>query len=218
MLKKILQRSFIQKIVGLGIAYYLKICFHTSSWNIKNENVIYKLIKNKEKIIVCFWHSKLLMTVFCWKFENTFRMLISEHRDGKIISNAVSHFGIQTIQGSSRKNMVSSLKKILQELNENNVIGITPDGPRGPKMKFKDGLISLIKKTNATIIPLTYSAKVKIRLNTWDKFMVIFPFNKFVAIWGNPFKYNSKVSLDKNKIELEREFERIEKLSKTLSM
>ena len=48
--------------------------------------------------------------------------------------------------------------------------------------------------------------------------MVIFPFNKFVAIWGNPFKYNSKVSLDKNKIELEKEFERIEKLSKTLSM
>ena len=71
-------------------------------------------------------------------------------------------------------------------------------------MKFKDGLISLIKKTNATIIPLTYSAKVKIRLNTWDKFMVIFPFNKFVAIWGNPFKYNSKVSLDKIKLNLKK--------------
>ena len=56
--------------------------------------------------------------------------------------------------------MVSSLKKILQELNENNVIGITPDGLRGPKMKFKDGLISLIK-TNATIIPLTYQQKLK---------------------------------------------------------
>ena len=94
----------------------------------------------------------------------------------------MSHFGIQTIQGSSKKYGVF-FKKNSQELNENNVIGITPDGPRGPKMKFKDGLISLIKKTNATIIPLTYSAKVKIRLNTWDKFMVIFPFNKFVAIW-----------------------------------
>ena len=46
-------------------------------------------------------------------------MLISSHRDGKIISNAVSHFGIQTIAGSSRKNMISSPKEIISELTKN---------------------------------------------------------------------------------------------------
>ena len=124
------------------------------------------------------------MTVFCWKYKNNFKMLISSHRDGKIISNAVSHFGIQTIAGSSRKNMISSLKEIINELNQKQVIGITPDGPKGPREKIKDGLISLIKKTDAVIIPLSYSAKIKIRLRTWDKFLLIFPFNKFIAVWG----------------------------------
>jgi lysophospholipid acyltransferase (LPLAT)-like uncharacterized protein len=158
------------------------------------------------------------MTVFCWKYKNNFKMLISSHRDGRIISNAVSHFGIQTITGSSRRNMISSLKEIITELNQKQVVGITPDGPKGPREKIKDGLISLIKKTDAVIIPLSYSAKIKIRLGTWDKFLLIFPFNKFVAVWGTPFKYNARVSFDKNKAILQKEFQRIENLSKNLSL
>ena len=49
MLKKILQHNISQKFFGLLIAYYLKICFHTSSWNVKNEKAILSLIKKKRK-------------------------------------------------------------------------------------------------------------------------------------------------------------------------
>ena len=119
---------------------------------------------------------------------------------------------------ASRRNMITSLKEIITELNQKQVVGITPDGPKGPREKIKDGLISLIKKTDAVIIPLSYSAKIKIRLGTWDKFLLIFPFNKFVAVWGTPFKYNARVSFDKNKAILQKEFQRIENLSKNLSL
>ncbi len=216
MIKKIFKSSISQKILGLIIAYYLKICYHTSSWKVKNENTVKKVLNKKQKVIVCFWHSKLLMTVFCWKYENEFKMLISAHRDGKIISNAVSYFGIKTISGSSRKNKISSLKEIMNQLQNNKVVGITPDGPKGPKEKIKDGLISLLKKTDAVILPLSYSAKIYLRLNTWDKFLLIFPFNKFVAVWGNPLKYNSKKSLENNRKELQKEFQRIENLAENL--
>ena len=217
MLKNLLRHELFQKVTGLLIAYYLKICFQTSVWNIKNEKVISKLLRKKKKIIVCFWHSKLLMMVFCWNYPNKFKMLISGHRDGKIISNAVSHFGIETISGSSRKNMISSLKQIIFQLNQKNVVGITPDGPKGPKEKIKNGLVSLIKKTDAVIVPLTYSARFKITLNTWDNFLMVFPFNKFVAVWGVPFNYNSNCNFEENKKKLQDEFERLEKLSKNLS-
>ena len=164
MLKKILQHNISQKFFGLLLAYYLKICFQTSSWNIKNEETILSLIKKKEKIIVCFWHSKLLMTVFCWKWSKEFRMLISGHADGKIISNAISYFGIKTITGSSRKRNLSSLKEILKQINNDSIIGITPDGPKGPNEEVKKGLISLLKKTNVPVLPLSYSAKFKFTL------------------------------------------------------
>ena len=92
-------------------------------------------------------------------------MLISGHRDGKIISNAVSHLNIQTIQGSSNNNKVSSVKQIINELNDFNIVGITPDGPRGPKEKVKDGVASLQKKNDVIIFPLCYSSKFKLKLD-----------------------------------------------------
>ena len=144
-------------------------------------------------------------------------MLISSHHDGKIISHAVSHFGISTIPGSSRKNTISSLKIILQELKMKNVIGITPDGPKGPIEKIKPGLISLLKKTNVPVVPLSYSAKFILKLNTWDKFLLVTPFNKFVAVWGKPIIYNHKNSLKDNIKNFENEIKRVSLLSDNLA-
>ena len=96
-----------------------------------------KAYKKNKSFIVCFWHNRLLMTVFCWKWSKEFKMLISGHADGKIISNAISYFGIKTITGSSRKHNLSSLKEILKQINNDSIIGITPDGPKGPNEEVK---------------------------------------------------------------------------------
>ena len=61
---------------------------------------------------------------------------------------------------------ISSLKTIIDLIKSNNVIGITPDGPKGPSQELKEGLVSVLKKKNVVIIPLSYSAKFKIKLNT----------------------------------------------------
>ena len=217
MFKKFLQHNNTQKFIGWLIAFYIKVCFNTSLWYLKNENEVLSKLKNKKKIIVIFWHNRLLMTSFCWNYENNFRMLISGHRDGQLISNAVSHLGIGTIQGSSSKNKMSSLKEILKSLKNSNVVGITPDGPRGPREKIKDGIVSLIRKTDATVIPLSYSAKFKIQVNSWDKFIFVTPFNKFVAVWGNALKYNKKKKPEENLKVIENELKRVTKLSENLA-
>ena len=198
-MKKILKHKYLQIFLGWIISFYIKICFQTSIWLTKNSNVREKLIKQKKSIIVCFWHSRLLMAVFCWNWPKDFKMLISGHRDGKIISNTVSHFGIETITGSSRRKNFSSLKEIIFQIYNNKIIGITPDGPKGPNEQIKDGFISLLKKTNVVVIPLSYSARFKIRLKTWDKFLLVTPLNKFVAVWGNPFQFDKKKQLKKTR-------------------
>ena len=144
-------------------------------------------------------------------------MLISGHRDGKIISNAVAHLGIETIKGSSSKDKISSAKEILNNLKKYNVIGITPDGPRGPKEKIKEGIISLLKKTNATVIPLSYSAKFFLKLNSWDNFVFVPPFNKFVAVWGKAIEYNKNMKIEENLFIIQNELIRVTKLSENLS-
>ena len=216
-MKRILKNKYFQLFLGWLISFYIKLCFQTSIWVTKNSEIVEKCIKTNKSFIVCFWHNRLLMTVFCWKWSQEFKMLISGHTDGKIISNAISHFGIQTITGSARKNNVSSLKEILKQIDNNSIIGITPDGPKGPNEEVKEGLISILKKTNVSVLPLSYSAKFKFTLNTWDRFIFVTPLNKFVTVWGNPFKFDKNKTLAENKLILEQEIKRVTMLSDNLS-
>ena len=216
-MKRIFKHKYFQLFLGWTISFYLKLCFQTSIWLTKNSEIVEKHIKKNKSFIVCFWHNRLLMTVFCWKWSKEFKMLISGHADGKIISNAISYFGIQTITGSSRKNNLSSLKEILKQINNNRIIGITPDGPRGPNGEVKKGLISLLKKTNVPVIPLSYSAKFKFKFNSWDKFIFVTPFNKFVAVWGNALEYKKKKKIEENLNIIQNELNRVTRLSENLS-
>ena len=216
-MKRILKHKYFQLFLGWLISFYIKLCFQTSIWVTKNSEIAEKCIKTNKSFIVCFWHNRLLMTVFCWKWSQEFKMLISGHTDGKIISNAISHFGIQTITGSARKNNISSLKEILKQTDNNSIIGITPDGPKGPNEEVKEGLISILKKTNVSVLPLSYSAKFKFTLNTWDRFIFVTPLNKFVTVWGNPFKFDKNKTLAENKLILEQEIKRVTMLSDNLS-
>ena len=216
-MKRIFKHKYFQLFLGSIVSFYLKFCFQTSIWFTKNSEIVEKHIKKNKSFIVCFWHNRLLMTVFCWKWSKEFRMLISGHADGKIISNAISYFGIKTITGSSRKQNLSSLKEILKQINNDSIIGITPDGPKGPNEEVKKGLISLLKKTNVPVLPLSYSAKFKFTINTWDKFIFVTPFNKFVAVWGNPFQFDKNKTLAENKLILEKEIKRVTMLSDNFS-
>ena len=103
MIKKILQHKYIQELTGWMIAFYIKVCFNTSLWYLKNDEEIQSVLRKKKRIIVIFWHNRLLMAPYCWNYDKPFKMLISSHRDGKIISNAVAHLGIGTIKGSQIK-------------------------------------------------------------------------------------------------------------------
>ncbi len=215
MLKKIIRNSIIKSFLSWLISLYLKLCYHTSIWLIKDNENVSSLIKLNKNFIVCFWHGRLLMTPFCWNYERNFFMLISGHPDGQIISKAVSYFGIKTIVGSSFNNKYKSLRNILKEIKSNNIIGITPDGPRGPRGEVKDGMISLSLLSKTPIIPLSFSAKYSKELRSWDKFLFVFPFNKFVAVWGKPI-YFEKKKLNVNKKKLEDEINRVTRLSDNL--
>ena len=122
MIKKILQHKYIQEFAGWVIAFYIKVCFNTSLWYLKNDEEITSNLKKNKRLIVIFWHNRLLMAPYCWNYSKPFKMLISSHRDGKIISNAVAHLGIGTIKGSSNKNKISSQVNCLIIVKSNKMV------------------------------------------------------------------------------------------------
>jgi len=62
---------------------------------------------------------------------------------------------------------------------------ITPDGPRGPRFKFKPGAILLAQMSGRPMLPMAYAAS-RAWLVKWDKFVIPVPFSRVVITIGAP--------------------------------
>jgi len=115
-------------------------------------------------------------------------MLISAHRDGRIIADAVSYFGIQTIAGSTRRGGSAALRTMLKKLKEGDCVAITPDGPRGPAMSVSIGIVNTARLAEVPVVPITYATSRRRILPSWDDFHVALPFGRGVFLWGEPIE------------------------------
>jgi len=103
--------------------------------------------------------------------------------------------------------------KLIKTLrSEENICGIIPDGPKGPRHKVQPGIILMAKKLNFPIIPISYSAKYLKVFNSWDRFVLPYPFNQCTLIYGDPLwmtKDKTQDGIQKDKKRLENELNRI---------
>ena len=76
------------------------------------------------------------------------------------------------------------MKKMIGAYKRGQHLGITPDGPKGPKHRVKSGVIELAKLTGAPILPLTFGAFPRKVLDSWDEFIIPSPFSTGIFIWG----------------------------------
>lgn len=135
-------------------------------------------IDNTPIIFAC-WHGELLMLPFLYQQyrKKTYaKVLISDHFDGKLIAKTVSYFDLDTIHGSSNKNASKVLLQAIKAIKNGYDIGITPDGPRGPRHKVSDGVVAIAKKTGAKIMLINIIPTRYWQLNSWDRFIIPKPF------------------------------------------
>lgn len=65
-------------------------------------------------------------------------------------------------------------------------MAISPDGPRGPRMRAGLGAIQLAKLSGAPIVLFAWSTKRRIVFNSWDRFVMPLPFGEGYLLWGGP--------------------------------
>jgi len=193
MIKSILNNYFIKKVLSLIGAVYIFFVYISSRKKFINKSAFDKLIIEKESFIYALWHDQLLLSPLTWKSKKRIDILISKHKDGDIIADLIGFHGFNSVRGSTNnpnkekeKNSISNIRKILKSLKNNISIGITPDGPRGPRHQVSEGIINISRISNKKILPMALAYKKKWVLNTWDKFIIPKPFNKICIVWGDP--------------------------------
>ena len=211
MIKYIAGFKLTQLLVSFLGSIYVLFVYKTSTINLKNRKNIESLFKKNESFIYAFWHDQLLMCPLTWQSELEIKVLISKHRDGDIIAKLISNLGFKAIRGSTHKagktknkGGLLSARQMIKSLKKGISIGISPDGPKGPRHKVSDGILSISRLSNASILPVGIGFKKKWVLNTWDKFIIPKPFNQITIIWGEPLpalKNEKNINQIKSKLE-----------------
>ena len=185
--KKLLKNFFVQNILGFFTFLYIRAVNFTSSIQFENESIPKQFWNNDKPFILAFWHSQLMMIGFSWKKNKNVNILASGHSDGRFGAIVGKYFNLNNIQ-TSEKNKSISLRFIFKLLNDNNYIGITPDGPRGPKEIVSEGIIKIAKTSKVPIIPIGFWSSKNFKLKSWDSFLITLPFSKCSFVWNKPLE------------------------------
>ncbi|MBI1393742.1 MAG: DUF374 domain-containing protein [Alphaproteobacteria bacterium] len=155
--------------------------------------------------IIAFWHSNILLApALRNQLSRQMRMLVSTHRDGEIIVNAVAGFGIEFIRGSAanqrksdkEKGGASAIAQMIGAIEAGDAVGVTPDGPRGPARKPQAGVVRLAGMTGAPVLPFAWVASRSRTLKTWDGFQLALPFSSVYVVAKPAIRLGGVVSHD----------------------
>jgi lysophospholipid acyltransferase (LPLAT)-like uncharacterized protein len=169
------------------------------------------LVREQGAVVPVFWHQHLLM---CARFiadrraELKTGFMISPSVDGQAPTMLARLYGAHVVRGSGSYTGVRAVRGVYQAIVKEGISpGITPDGPRGPRFKFKPGAIFTAQISGKAVVPIAYAAKPAWILRTWDKFVIPLPFAKVAIAIGEPYFPPKKLD-DREMEAAQRELER----------
>jgi lysophospholipid acyltransferase (LPLAT)-like uncharacterized protein len=139
----------------------------------------------RRNVIYTFWHGHLLYLMYRYRGSGVY-ILVSQSRDGDMLSRILRRFGLPTIRGSSSRGGRRSLLELVRRVRAGASAGIAPDGPRGPRHQAQAGIIALARLTEVPIIPVAVGARWKIEFRSWDRFLLPLPGSRVVVAYGEP--------------------------------
>ena len=191
--KRILGSAAVQSVVCLIVSLYIRLVHVTGRWQVVRGEIPAAFWDANKPFILAFWHGRLLIMPYAWRHNNRrihklrdIYMLISAHRDGQLIARTIGHLGIHSVEGSSSKGGAMALRRMMEILASGAYVGVTPDGPRGPRQRVSGGLVALARLSGVPVIPATISVTRWRMLASWDRFIIAWPFCRGVFAWGEP--------------------------------
>ncbi len=197
-LKRRLSKRFLPTLILLTV----RVLYATMRVKVAGGELPRAFHERGEGIIVVFWHSRLLLTPFAYMGKDL-NVLISSHGDGEMMADVAKGFGFRLVRGSSTKGGMEALREMVRLGRGNSDMALTPDGPRGPAEEVKPGVAHVARITGCPILPLSFASSRSRRFNSWDRFLLPYPFSRGVFVWGEPLYYRKGEEIEQFRRRIE---------------
>jgi lysophospholipid acyltransferase (LPLAT)-like uncharacterized protein len=172
-------------LLGAGLLRLLRL-----TWRVRGSSKKVVLARRAERsgrpgTIYVQWHSRILLSA-ATNAGAGLNVLVSRHGDGEYIVRAIEWMGYGTIRGSTTRGGGRALLEMVRALESGRDVAMTPDGPKGPRLRVQQGCVVAASKSGAPIVPVAFDCSRAKRLRSWDRFMVPWPFAKVGIVTGEP--------------------------------
>jgi lysophospholipid acyltransferase (LPLAT)-like uncharacterized protein len=138
------------------------------------------------QVIFSFWHGRLLVLSYTHRGRKI-QVLASEHPDGDLMGRTITWLGFGHLKGSSTRGGARALRDLSTVLRRGLDVGLTIDGPKGPRARVQQGAIELSRMTGSAVVPVTNAGRPRKLFRSWDAFQFPGPFSRVVVAYGEPF-------------------------------
>ncbi|MBA3722080.1 MAG: lysophospholipid acyltransferase family protein [Parachlamydiaceae bacterium] len=195
-LKHFIQKNilpFLAVRIGKGL---MRLLLFTCRWDVSGLEH-FKKIAERERCILMLWHNRLAITPFIlYKFAPQFiyAAFVSNSRDGELISAIVESYKFGKTIRVPHNARAEALRELIRHVKaQQDIVVITPDGPRGPRYEVKPGVAMAALETSAYVVPLSWEADRSWTFNTWDKLQLPKPFSKIKVSFENPVQFSDNI-------------------------
>jgi lysophospholipid acyltransferase (LPLAT)-like uncharacterized protein len=161
--------------------------------------------RHGHRYIYAFFHEVMLFPAHYWAWPSM-HILISDHRDGEMITQVVKRLGFGVVRGSTTRGGSRALKEMTTQLGSGNPC-ITPDGPRGPRRHVHQGIAFLASRTGLPIVGAGMAFDNPWRARSWDRFCVPRPYSLAACVTPPPVHVPpdaDRETLEACRLEVER--------------
>lgn len=190
-MKRLLRHPYTQTLLAWLLGLYLAFALRTTRWRLDGVEHLATMMA-RPPAVVAFWHERLPLMAILWlrarrlpeAVPTRVHILVSPHRDGRLVGEIMRRFDVEVVLGSSSRGGARGLRSLFDILHRRELVVVTPDGPRGPARQAAPGVAQLAALAGAPVMPCAAQTSRRWVLPSWDQMVVPKPFGRGVVVCG----------------------------------
>ena len=184
---KITNRHLISLLSWLTIVA-LRVILVTCRVRYINKQHVDKFLLGDKKVVITTWHRCTIYFMVKYGYLHPMALL-SPSKDGDLLADFSKKLGFVIARGSSSRGGKQGSEQMVDFLNTGGRIATTvADGPQGPALRAKPGLVRIAQKSGVHLMPLIWSAtRVWMFKGAWDRTIIPKPFSKILISASEPY-------------------------------